>query len=174
MAQNTIEEFERRASDAERSPLPVFLRIGRGLVTFLYIIVVATVVLLFAAFVLRLLGASTDAAFTRWVYRNAESAMRPFRGIFPERDVGNASVLDVSLLFAVFVYGMLAIAVDAVLHWVTTKLNQTQASIAQLRSQADAARVHLDTQTLAAQQALAQQLLAQQLSANDPQRRTDT
>lgn len=169
MTQGTIDEFERRADDAERSPLPTFLRIGRALVLFLYIIVVATVIILLTAFVLRLLGASTDAAFTQWVYRNADSAMRPFRGIFPARDVGDVSVLDVSLLFAVFVYGMLAIAVDAVLQWVTTQLDRSRSTIAQLRSQADAARLHLDAQNLRAQEAMAQQLLAQQLAAQAAQ-----
>jgi uncharacterized protein YggT (Ycf19 family) len=170
MAQSTIDQFEQRAAEAERSPLPTFLRIGRTLVGFLYVIVVATVIILLAAFVLRLLGASTDAAFTRWVYRNADLAMRPFRGIFPTRDVGAVSVLDVSLLFAVFVYVMLAIVVDAVLQSVTNRLERARYTIAQLRSQADAARLHLDTQALDAQRAMAQQLLAQQLAAQDAPR----
>lgn len=170
MAQSTIDEFERRATEAERSPVPTFLRIGRALVGFLYAIVLATVITLLVAFVLRLLGASTDAAFTRWVYRNADSAMRPFRGIFPTREVGDVSVIDVSLLFAVFVYGVLAVVVDAVFHAVSGRLERARSTIAQLRAQADAARVQLDAQALEAQQAMAQQLIAQQLASQDPQR----
>ena len=52
-------------------------------------------VLLTLGFFLRLFGASTDAEFTRWVYRNVDRIMEPFRGIFPSHAVSDVSVLDV-------------------------------------------------------------------------------
>lgn len=163
----TVEEFERRARAAEASHVPMFLKFGRIVVKVLYVIVVVIVVILLTAFLLRLFGASTDASFTRWVYRNAESAMRPFRGIFPSRELGEVSVLDVSLLFGAFVYVLIAIGVDAGFHALDTRLQRKEYEIAQARAQADAARYHFDTQALEAQQALARQALAQQLAAQD-------
>lgn len=113
MSMQSVEEYERRAQEAEASSVPVFLKVARAMVWFLYAITVVTVVVLLLAFVLRLLGASTDAAFTRWVYRSSESMMRPFRGIFPVQEVGEQSVVDVSLLIGAVAYLMLAVGVDA-------------------------------------------------------------
>jgi uncharacterized protein YggT (Ycf19 family) len=163
----TVDTFEQRARAAEASHVPMFLKLGRIVVRVLYVIVMVIVVILMMAFVLRLFGASTDAAFTRWVYRNAESAMRPFRGIFPTRELGDVSVLDVSLLFGAFMYLLIAIGFDAAFHSLSTRLERKEYEVAQARAQADAARYHLETQTLEAQQALARQVLAQQLAAQD-------
>ena len=41
--------------------------------------------------------------------------MAPFRGIFPEKPIGDASVFDTSLLFAAIVYLVVALLVDALL-----------------------------------------------------------
>ncbi len=86
-----------------------------------YIFVIINTVLLSLAFVLRLFGASTDAAFTMWVYRNAQFAMRPFRGIFPPVEISGQSVLDTSLLFATLIYLLLGAAIAALLSWLNAK-----------------------------------------------------
>lgn len=161
----TVEEFERRARAAETSPVPTFLRIGRFVVRALYVIAIAIVVLLMLTFVLRLFGASTDASFTRWVYRNADAAMQPFRGIFPTRTIGEASVLDVSVLVGALVYVVVAIGGDALFHSLSTRLERQQAEAAHARAQADSVRLHVEAQQFAAQQQAAQQFAAQHYAA---------
>jgi hypothetical protein len=48
--------------------------------------------------------------------------MQPFRGIFPAVEGGGGSVLDVSLLFAMLMYGLLALAVHALVEWINRRL----------------------------------------------------
>jgi uncharacterized protein YggT (Ycf19 family) len=93
------------------------LRLARVVVTFVYVVVAACVAFLVTGFILRLFGASTDAAFTRWVYRNVDRIMEPFRGIFPTHAVSDQSVLDVSLLFAIIVYALVAMGLHALVAW---------------------------------------------------------
>jgi uncharacterized protein YggT (Ycf19 family) len=98
------------------------LRAAKAVVVLVYAIVLINLVLLTLGFFLRLFGASTDAEFTRWVYRNVDRIMEPFRGIFPSHAVSDVSVLDVSLLFAMVVYAIVAIAVHALVAWLTGKI----------------------------------------------------
>ena len=93
------------------------LRVARVIVLFVYVVVAACVVLLALGFVLRLFGASTDAEFTRWVYRNVDRIMEPFRGMFPTHALNDRSVVDFSLLFAMIVYGIAAVALHALVSW---------------------------------------------------------
>ncbi len=98
------------------------LRGARALVVFVYAFVLIDLVMLTLGFFLRLFGASTEAEFTRWVYRSVDRIMEPFRGIFPSHAVSDVSVLDVSLLFAMIVYSILGIALHALLTWLTGKI----------------------------------------------------
>lgn len=98
------------------------LRGAKALVVFVYIVVLIDVVLLVLGFFLQLFGASTDAEFTRWVYRNVERVMEPFRGMFPSQAVSDQSVLDVSLLFAMVVYSLVGVAIHALVTWLTGKI----------------------------------------------------
>ena len=118
----------------------------------IYAIVLVTAIVLTLAFFLRLAGANPEADFVEWVYRSAERAMRPFRGIFPTQPIGDASVLDTSLLFAAVFYFVVALLVDILLRWLTQRLHREERDISQARSQAD----------LVAQQAAAQQYAADQ------------
>jgi uncharacterized protein YggT (Ycf19 family) len=100
------------------------LRVAKGIVVFVYAVVVVCLVMLILGFFLRLFGASTDAEFTRWVYRNVDRIMEPFRGMFPSKQVGDQSVLDVSLLFAMIVYSMVALALHGLIGWLSTRLTR--------------------------------------------------
>jgi uncharacterized protein YggT (Ycf19 family) len=167
MSADVVAEFERRAVEAEASKVPTFIRIARTTVKILYGVVIVILVFLLVAFVLRLFGASTDAGFTRWIYRNAESALRPFRGIFPSREFGDASVLDVSLLFGGFVYLLVAIGADAAVHSLTQRLQRREVEIAQARAQADHVRVQVETQRAEAEAAYHRQVTASQIAAQE-------
>jgi hypothetical protein len=48
--------------------------------------------------------------------------MEPFRGMFPSQPVSDQSVLDVSLLFAMIVYSIVGIAVQALVAWLTDRI----------------------------------------------------
>lgn len=98
------------------------LRAAKAFVVFVYIVVIIELVLLVLGFFLQLFGASTDAEFTRWVYRNVERIMEPFRGMFPSQAVTDQSVLDVSLLFAMIVYSLVGIGVHALVTWLTERI----------------------------------------------------
>ena len=98
------------------------LRAAKAIVVLIYAFVLIDLVLLTMGFFLRLFGASTDAEFTRWVYRNVERIMEPFRGMFRSQALSDQSVLDVSLLFAMIVYSIVGIALHALVEWLTTKI----------------------------------------------------
>lgn len=100
----------------------LLIKIGRGLLWLIYIWVAITIVLLFLGFLLQLLGADQSADFVEWVYRSTERAMAPFRGIFDSIDLSDDSVLDVSILFAIIVYGFVAIGLHAGLAWLSDVL----------------------------------------------------
>lgn len=107
-----------RTRDADGADSTVwFVRLVRLLVFAVYLFVLVKLVLLTLGFFLRLFGASTDAEFTRWVYRNVDNTMDPFRGMFPSRTVSDHSMIDTSLLFAMIVYAIVAIALHLVITW---------------------------------------------------------
>lgn len=83
------------------------------------VIVVATLIMLSLGFVLLLAGASPDASFVDWVYRNTERAMGPFRGMFPIEEFDGRSVFDPSLLFAAVFYGFVAVGLQALVAYLT-------------------------------------------------------
>ena len=97
------------------------LRVAKGVVVFIYAVVLIDLVMLTFGFFLRLLGASPEAAFTRWVYRGVERIMQPFRGMFPTVESGQ-SVFDTSLLFAMVFYAVAAIALHGLVVWLTDKV----------------------------------------------------
>ena len=103
----------------DREPQLWLLRVAKAVVVLVYAFVLINLVLLILGFFLRLFGASTDAEFTRWVYRNVERIMEPFRGMFPSQALSDQSVLDVSLLFAMIVYSIVGIALHALVEWLT-------------------------------------------------------
>jgi uncharacterized protein YggT (Ycf19 family) len=93
------------------------LRFARVLVWLVYAFFIVATIILLLAFVLLLLNASTTASFTQWVYRSANRVLEPFRGIFPSVTNGNGSVIDFAVLFAIIMYGILALVVHALVTW---------------------------------------------------------
>jgi len=149
----TVYEYEQRAQELEQSKVPMFLRIAQWVVWAVYALVVVNVILLVMAFVLRLFGASTDAEFTQWVYRSTEFAMRPFRGIFPSHEIGEESVLDLSLLFGALMYILLAVGLDAAVDALRRKAVRREQEAARARVEADAVKRQYEMQRAAAVEA---------------------
>ena len=100
---------------------PVY-RISRALILFVYGFAIACIVILAIAFFLQLFNANTTAPFVDWVYRAAKRIMQPFRGIFPSVEGEQGSVFDVSMLFAMFMYGLLALGANGLIAWIDRKI----------------------------------------------------
>ena len=167
---STVQEYERRAEEAERSPLLPLLKVGRLVVWAVYALALAMAILLTVAFVLHLAGANPQSSFVEWVYRSTEHAMRPFRGIFPTQDIGGSSVLDLSYLVAAIVYLVIALLVDGVHRWLTARLHRQQQDASLAREQADIAAqrsvAEQHATEYAAQQTAAREYAAAQAAAD--------
>jgi|SRR5918996_1491862 uncharacterized protein YggT (Ycf19 family) len=115
------------------------LRIGKAIVVFIYAVVMVGLVLLTLGFVLQLFGASTSADFTEWVYRSVDRIMEPFRGMFPSQQRGERSIVDFSMLFAMIVYAILALALHALVSWLAASVVKVRRE--QQRASAQVAQV---------------------------------
>jgi len=98
-----------------------------GYLIYAYLIFVE--IILFLGFFLLLFGANTTSSFVQWVYRSLDRAMEPFRGIFEPIDLGTTSgevpaVFDTSVLFAMIIYGIVAIALHSLLDWLSNKIDR--------------------------------------------------
>lgn len=92
-----------------------------------YAYLVLTEIVLGLGFILLLFGANPQPAFVQWAYRSLDRAMEPFRGIFTSIELGQTgndvpAVLDVSVLFAMVVYGIVAWIIHAGVGWLSARL----------------------------------------------------
>jgi hypothetical protein len=103
--------------------------VARAITYLLYFFLVAVEIILALGFLLLLFGASPTAPFVEWVYRNLDRAMAPFRGMFAPIDLGTTgtdvqAVFDTSVLFAMVVYGIVAMLLHTLIAWLTVRLNR--------------------------------------------------
>jgi uncharacterized protein YggT (Ycf19 family) len=112
------------------------VRVGRVLTYLVYAFVLFTLVILLLGFFLLLFGANPDVPFAEWVYRGLDRVMAPFRGLFKSVELNGNSVLDTSVLFAMIVYGIVGMALSALIHWLTAK----QLELQRKRALAEAAK----------------------------------
>jgi uncharacterized protein YggT (Ycf19 family) len=84
-------------------------------------VIIALIILLLGFFLL-LFGANPDAPFAEWLYRGLRRVMAPFRGLFEPVQLDGRSVLDVSILFAMLVYGIVALGLHALIDWLTDRI----------------------------------------------------
>jgi uncharacterized protein YggT (Ycf19 family) len=98
------------------------VRGARVLTYLVYAFVLFALVMLVLGFFLLLFGANPDAAFAEWVYRSLDRVMAPFRGLFKPVDLSGNSVLDPSIVFAMIVYGIVGLALSALIDWLTEKM----------------------------------------------------
>jgi uncharacterized protein YggT (Ycf19 family) len=112
-------------TDTNNAPLSL-MQIARALTYLVYAWVIVSLVILTFGFFLLLFGANPDAAFAAWVYRGLERVMAPFRGIFEAVRLDGRSVLDVSVLFAMIVYGIVAMVLHGVIGWLTERVAELE------------------------------------------------
>lgn len=94
-----------------------------------YAWVIASLIILAFGFLLQLFGANPEAEFTQWVYRHLAEVMEPFRAIFPRATTAGGATVDVSILFAMFVYSLVALAVRGLIDWLTTQRDTVRHSL---------------------------------------------
>lgn len=70
-------------------------------------------------FVLRFFAADPTNGFVHWVYTSSDVLMQPFRGIFPTAVIGNNHVVDFSALFAMVIYGLIAMLFAFLASWLS-------------------------------------------------------
>ena len=102
-------------------------RFSRWLVWAVWAYFTFVVIMLTMAFFLLLFNANPDAGFVAWVFRSADRAMEPFRGIFPTATAGNGSIIDFSVLFAIIVYGIIALLIHALVNFIDRKIAEERA-----------------------------------------------
>jgi uncharacterized protein YggT (Ycf19 family) len=98
------------------------VKVGRALVYLVYFFVLLCLAILVMGFFLLLFGANPEASFAEWVYRALDRVMKPFRGIFQSIQLNGQSVLDVSVVFAMIVYGIVALVLRALINWLTYRI----------------------------------------------------
>ena len=124
-----------------------FLWVARAVSYLLYAYLIVVEIILFMGFFLLLFGANPTAGFTEWVYRNLDRVMDPFRGIFSPIELGTAgndvpAVFETSVLFAMIMYGIVALILNAFIEWLTHRLQHLEtieASLAQREREQEAA-----------------------------------
>jgi uncharacterized protein YggT (Ycf19 family) len=100
--------------DRTTSTAPIVVaRIARALTFLVYAFVIVALIILLLGFVLELFGANPNAPFAQWLYRGLKRVMAPFRGLFEPVELDGRSVLDISILFAMLVYGIVGLALHA-------------------------------------------------------------
>ncbi len=121
----------------EPDPKHAIVWVARAVAYVVYAILVIVQIILVQGFLLLLLGANTGNSYVDWAYRSLDRVMAPFRGIFQSVDLSGNSVLDTSVIFAMVMYGILALVVHSLLDWLTYRLQRLEER--RLRDEARAA-----------------------------------
>jgi hypothetical protein len=163
--------------DSHEQPLKrgsIWLARAVSYLVYAYLLVVEVILLI--GFLLLLFGANPSSSFVEWAYRNLDRAMRPFRGIFAPVEIGTAgndveAIFDTSIMFAMIIYAIIAIAVSALIAWLTTRISKVDREVAlesaqdqhqrELQAMRDRATV-VEAQNAAVHAAAAEQAAAQQ------------
>jgi hypothetical protein len=105
--------------------------IARAITYLLYAYVLIVEIILVIGFLLKLFGASRASGFVDWWYRHLEDVMEPFSGIFGSIELGTTSndvqsVFETSILFAMVIYGIVAIALHGLISWLGSMLHRIE------------------------------------------------
>jgi uncharacterized protein YggT (Ycf19 family) len=99
-----------------------FIRIARGVTYFGYGFAIVACLFLIFGFFLLLFGANYSTPFVQFVYNGAETFLQPFRGIFATHKVSQTGYFNASALFASLMYLLFAMALHALINYLTAKI----------------------------------------------------
>lgn len=106
----------------DKSTALVFIKGSRVLTYIVYGYSLVASFFLAIGFILLLFSANTGTPFVRFIYNTAAVFMTPFRGIFPVRSISETGYFSASALFAIIMYLLLALAMHALINYVTMKM----------------------------------------------------
>ena len=66
----------------------------------------------------RLLAANPNVSFVQWIYTSSNVLLQPFRGIFPTAVIARNRIVDFSAIFAMIVYGLVALLFVALIGYI--------------------------------------------------------
>lgn len=111
--------------DTKRIEVPGYLRFGKIITWLVYAWIIFGVSML-AVRVFLLLASANVTGFVEFVYRTSADFLQPFSGIFPAREVGETGFLDVSAVFAILVYLIIAWLVSAGIKYIQSKIDDLE------------------------------------------------
>lgn len=120
--------------DADRYVYPArrqVLWIAKTVSYLVYFYLLMVEVILAVGFFLLLFGANPSAGFVTWIYRSLDRTMKPFRGMFSPIELGVTgnqveSIIETSILFAMVIYGIVAIVAHTVVVWLSDRLARVE------------------------------------------------
>jgi hypothetical protein len=95
------------------------MRLRETTISLLNVFIGAVEGILGLRFLLKLFGANSGNNFVSWIYSMSDGLLDPFRGIFPARVLENRYVLEFTTLFAMLMYGLIALLIMAAITAVT-------------------------------------------------------
>ena len=107
----------------------IFIKGSRWLSYFVYAYALVATSFLSLTFFLLLFSANVTTPFVRFVYETAAAFLSPFREIFPVRAIGDTGYFSPSILFAIIMYLALALAMNALINYVTIKMIRHQSEL---------------------------------------------
>lgn len=107
----------------EKIEIPTYLRFSKVIVWLMYFWVTIGVIALSLRVFLLLFSANTSAGFADFIMRLSSDYLQPFRGIFSGRNVGETGYLDVSSIFAIIIYLLVAWGFRALIDYIQGKID---------------------------------------------------
>lgn len=117
--------------DSSRTTRKVIAWIARAVAWLAYAYLIIVEIILVLGFFLLLFGANPSSGFVDWAYRNLHRVMEPFEGIFSPIELTTTAndvpaVFATSVLFAMVVYGIIAILVSSAVHWLNRTVHRLE------------------------------------------------
>ena len=84
------------------------VKLNEFLVRFTNLLLAVVGTLLGLRFILRLFGANSGNDFVSWIYDMRQPLIAPFENIFPTVRIEDGFVIEITTLFALLIYGLLA------------------------------------------------------------------
>ncbi len=110
----------------------VFIKISRGLSYFVYGYSLVASAFLGITFFLLLFSANATTPFVKFMYQTSAAFLGPFREIFPVKSINETGYFSPSIIFAIIMYMILAVCMNALINYVTLKMVKHQKELEEL------------------------------------------
>lgn len=111
--------------DTQKISVPSYLKLGKVITVLLYTWIMFGVVML-ALRTFLLATSANPTSFVNFVYNTSADFLQPFRGIFPPKTVGETGYLDVSAIFAIIIYLIIAWLISSGIKVIQSKIDDVR------------------------------------------------